>query len=91
MLSGWKIPTGNCFKLYIFKNVSMANVDRFFLLFSSVANEFKGIVLSTAMQYSTKEEWLSLYNKALDSSSNAEKLVILRALASTEDVKLLKL
>ena len=52
---------------------------------------FKSIILSTAMRYSTEDEWLGLYKKALETTINSEKLRMFRGLASTQHYKLLKL
>ena len=43
------------------------------------------------MRYSTSDEWWNLYNRALVTNDNTEKLRMLRGLASTQNYELLKL
>jgi hypothetical protein len=53
--------------------------------------DFKNVVLQTVMRYANEEDWRKLYEKALKTTDNSEKLRLFRGLASTRNYKLLKL
>jgi len=61
-----------------------------FLYFRIPVN-FKNVVYQTAMRFGTEEEWRKLYDISLKTTDNSEKLRILRGLAATRDLNLLKL
>jgi hypothetical protein len=54
-------------------------------------NDFKNVVLQNVMRYASEAEWKTLYNKALTTSDNPEKLRFLKGLAKTQNLNLLKL
>jgi aminopeptidase N len=52
--------------------------------------DFKNVVLQTVMRYANEEDWRKLYEKALKTTDNSEKLRLFRGLASTRNYNLLK-
>jgi hypothetical protein len=46
-------------------------------------------VYDTVIKYGSEEDWLNMYNLALNQNSNAEKLRFFRALTNTKDLNLL--
>ncbi len=61
------------------------------LNYNEPLEDFKNVVLQSVMRYASEDEWNQLYNKALDTKDNSEKLRLLRGLATTRNYNLLKL
>jgi hypothetical protein len=53
--------------------------------------DFKNVVLQTVMRYASDDDWRSLYDKAVKTLDNSEKLRLLRGLSATRNYNLLKL
>lgn len=49
------------------------------------------LVLQTVIKYGSEEDWFYLLDKARNLTTNTERFLILRALASTKDFNLLKM
>lgn len=51
---------------------------------------FKNVIYQTAIAFGSEEDWRTLYDIAMATVDNAEKLRMLRGLAASKDYNLLK-
>jgi hypothetical protein len=51
---------------------------------------FKGIIYSTVIKYGTEDDWFMMFDKAINTSENAEKLRLLRGLAASRDLNIIR-
>lgn len=56
----------------------------------SLPNNFKNVIYQTKIAHGTYDDWNTLYDIAMNTIDNAEKLRMLRGLAASKDYNLLK-
>jgi len=70
------------------KNIQVLNI---FNKNNSIPTQFKQIILETTIKYGNEADWLWIYENAIKSKVNREKMDFIKALTHTQNYNLLKL